>query len=56
MNSTPNAPRPAKLTPILGLKDRNTFGLDASAQLAYEIDSGAYYARVLDPRTYGAIT
>jgi translation initiation factor eIF-2B subunit epsilon len=24
--------------------------------MAYEIDGGAYYARVLDPRTYGAIT
>ena len=24
--------------------------------IAFEVDSGAYYARVLDPRTYGAIT
>ena len=24
--------------------------------MAYEIDSGAYYARVLDPRTYAVIT
>lgn len=24
--------------------------------MAYEVDAGAYYARVLDPRTYGAIT
>lgn len=24
--------------------------------LAYEMDGGSYYARVLDPRTYGAIT
>ncbi len=39
MNSTPNAPVPAKSTPNLGLKDRNTFGLDAKAELAYEIDS-----------------
>jgi UDP-N-acetylmuramate dehydrogenase len=47
MNSTPNAPRPAKLTPNLGLKDRNTFGLDASAQLAYEIDSAAQIPEVM---------
>ena len=37
MNSTPHASAPAKLTPHLGLKDRNTFGLDAVADLAYEI-------------------
>jgi UDP-N-acetylmuramate dehydrogenase len=37
MNSTPNAPAPAKLTPHLGLKGRNTFGLDAVADIAYEI-------------------
>ena len=24
--------------------------------MAYELDSGSYYARVLDHRTYGAIT
>lgn len=24
--------------------------------MAYEMDGGAYYARVIDPRTYGAIT
>jgi UDP-N-acetylmuramate dehydrogenase len=47
MNSTPNAPRPAKLTPNLGLKDRNTFGLDASAQLAYEIDTAAQIPEVM---------
>ncbi|MBU3578691.1 UDP-N-acetylmuramate dehydrogenase [Polynucleobacter sp. 73C-SIWE] len=39
MNSPQHAPAPAKLTPNLGLKDRNTFGLDAIAELAYEIDS-----------------
>jgi UDP-N-acetylmuramate dehydrogenase len=37
MNSTPNAPVPAKSTPNLGLKDRNTFGLDAVADIAFEI-------------------
>jgi UDP-N-acetylmuramate dehydrogenase len=39
MNSTPNAPVPAKSTPNLGLKDRNTFGLDAVADIAYEISA-----------------
>jgi UDP-N-acetylmuramate dehydrogenase len=39
MNSTANAPAPAKLTPNLGLKGRNSFGLDAVADLAYEITS-----------------
>jgi hypothetical protein len=24
--------------------------------MAYEITGGAYYARILDPRTYGAVT
>lgn len=37
MNSTANAPSPAKLTLNLGLKRRNTLGLDAVADLAYEI-------------------
>lgn len=37
MNRTQNASQPAKSTPNLGLKDRNTFGFDAVAQLAYEI-------------------
>lgn len=37
MNRARNAPPPAKLTPNLGLKDRNTFGFDAKAELAYEI-------------------
>jgi UDP-N-acetylmuramate dehydrogenase len=39
MNSAPNAPAPAKLTPHLGLKGRNTFGLDATAELAYDISA-----------------
>ena len=37
MTRAQNALNPAKLTPNLGLKDRNTFGLDAVAELAYEI-------------------
>ena len=39
MNSAVNAPGPAKLTPNLGLKGRNTLGLEAAADLAYEITS-----------------
>jgi UDP-N-acetylmuramate dehydrogenase len=47
MNSPQPAPAPAKSTPNLGLKDRNTFGLDASAQLAFEIDSAAQIPEVM---------
>ena len=47
MNSPQPAPAPAKSTPNLGLKDRNTFGLDASAQLAYEINSAAQIPEVM---------
>ena len=39
MNSAKNAPNPAKLTANLGLKLRNSFGLDSTAELAYEISS-----------------
>ncbi|QWE18946.1 UDP-N-acetylmuramate dehydrogenase [Polynucleobacter corsicus] len=39
MNSAKNAPNQAKLTPNLGLKHRNSFGLDSTAELAYEITS-----------------
>jgi UDP-N-acetylmuramate dehydrogenase len=39
MNSAKNAPNPAKLIPNLGLKHRNSFGLDSMAELAYEITS-----------------
>ena len=39
MNSAKNAPNPAKLTPNLRLKHRNSFGLDSTAELAYEITS-----------------
>ena len=37
MNSAKNAPQAAKLIPNLGLKLRNSFGLDSTAELAYEI-------------------
>ena len=47
MNRAPNAPLPAKLTPNLGLKKRNTFGFDATAELAYEITSTNQIAEVL---------
>ncbi|MBU3558337.1 UDP-N-acetylmuramate dehydrogenase [Polynucleobacter sp. Nonnen-W13] len=39
MNSAKNASKPAKLTRNLGLKHRNSFGLDSTAELAYEITS-----------------
>jgi UDP-N-acetylmuramate dehydrogenase len=39
MNSAKNAPKPAKLTLNLGLKHRNSFGLDSTAELGYEITS-----------------
>ena len=47
MNSAPNAPAPAKLTPHLGLKGRNTFGLDAVADIAYEITAPEQIAAVM---------
>ena len=47
MNSAPNAPAPAKLTPHLGLKGRNTFGLDAVAEIAYEITAPEQIAAVM---------
>ncbi|CAM3730306.1 UDP-N-acetylmuramate dehydrogenase [Polynucleobacter antarcticus] len=37
MNSAKNAPPPAKLTAPMGLKHRNTLGLDCMAESAYEI-------------------
>ena len=37
MNSPHNTATQAKLTPNFSLKDRNTFGLDAIAQIAFEI-------------------
>jgi len=39
MNSVKMAPNPAKLTLNMGLKHRNSFGLDSTAEFAYEISS-----------------
>jgi UDP-N-acetylmuramate dehydrogenase len=39
MNSSKNASKPAKLTPNMSLKHRNSFGLESTAELAYEIIS-----------------
>ena len=39
MNSAPNTSGPTKVTPHLNLKGRNTFGLDAVAEMAYELTS-----------------
>ncbi|MBU3621146.1 UDP-N-acetylmuramate dehydrogenase [Polynucleobacter sp. CS-Odin-A6] len=39
MNSAKIAPSPAKLILNMGLKHRNTFGLDSTAELAYDITS-----------------
>jgi UDP-N-acetylmuramate dehydrogenase len=47
MNSASNALAPAKLSSHLSLKDRNTFGLDAVAELAYEITAPEQIAGVM---------
>jgi UDP-N-acetylmuramate dehydrogenase len=47
MNSPQHAPAPAKSTPNLGLKDRNTFGLDAVADIAFEITAPEQIAGVM---------
>jgi len=47
MNSASNAPALAKSMPNLGLKDRNTFGLDAVADIAYEINAPDQIAAVM---------
>ena len=39
MNRAQNAPLPAKLTQNFGLKERNSFSFDATAEFAYEIRS-----------------
>ena len=39
MNFAKNASKQAKLTPNMGLKHRNSFGLDCTAELAYEVTS-----------------
>ena len=51
MNSTPNASGPAKSTPYLGLKSRNTFGLDAVADIAYDITAPEQISAVLNEIT-----
>ncbi len=48
MNSAKNAPQPAKLTPNMGLKHRNSFGLDSTAELAYEISSSDQLPRLVE--------
>lgn len=47
MNSTPNVSALAKLMPNLGLKNRNTFGLDAVAEIAFEITAPKQIAAVM---------
>jgi UDP-N-acetylmuramate dehydrogenase len=47
MNSASNAPAPAKSLPNLGLKGRNTFGLDAVADVAFEITAPEQIAGVM---------
>jgi len=39
MNFAKNVSQPAKLIPNMGLKHRNSFGLNSTAELAYEISS-----------------
>ncbi|OWS70248.1 UDP-N-acetylmuramate dehydrogenase [Polynucleobacter campilacus] len=47
MNSAPNVPAPAKSLPNLGLKGRNTFGLDAVADIAFEVTAPEQIAMVM---------
>ena len=56
MNRVQNAPQPAKLIPNLGLKHRNTFGFDASAELAYEITSPEQIPEVISTVTNQKLT
>ncbi len=56
MNRAQNAPQPAKLIPNLGLKQRNTFGFDASAELAYEITSPEQIPEVISTVTNQKLT
>jgi UDP-N-acetylmuramate dehydrogenase len=51
MNCTPNASGPAKSMPNLGLKSRNTFGLDAVADIAYDITAPEQIPAVLNEIT-----
>ena len=47
MNRAQNAPLPAKSIPNLGLKQRNTFGFEANAELAYEITAPEQIPQIL---------
>jgi UDP-N-acetylmuramate dehydrogenase len=47
MTRPQNASTPAKLIPNLGLKERNTFGLDAVAEFAYDISSAEQIPAVM---------
>lgn len=51
MNRTPNTTLEAKLIPNFGLMHRNTFGFDATAQLAYEITHSEQIPSVLSTVT-----
>ena len=51
MNCAQNAPLPAKSIPNLGLKHRNTFGFEASAELAYEITAPEQIPAILQEIT-----
>ena len=47
MNFAQNASSPSKLKQNLGLRDRNTFGFDASAEVAYEINTAEQIPAVI---------
>ena len=47
MNRAQNAPLPAKSIPNLGLKQRNTFGFEANAELAFEITAPEQIPKVI---------
>ena len=53
MNSAQNASSSAKLHPNLGLRDRNTFGFDANAELAYEITQASQIPGLMKSITEG---
>jgi UDP-N-acetylmuramate dehydrogenase len=51
MNRAQNAPLPAKSIPNLGLKHRNTFGFDVSAELAKEITAPEQISAIMQEIT-----
>ena len=51
MNRAKNAPLPPKLIPNLGLKSRNTFGLEVSAEHAFEISHPDQIPALMDEIT-----